>query len=107
MKRADLTAEEQTAILADRYSQRAEAYDELWSPVIRPVGERLIEHLQLNGARNIIDVGTGAGALLAVLQRAAPNAKILGVDRSEGMLRLARKRHSGPLALMEIGRAHV
>ncbi len=102
MKRADLTAEEQTAILADRYSQRAEAYDELWSPVIRPVGERLIGHLPLNGARNIIDVGTGAGALLAVIQRAAPNAKILGVDRSEGMLRLARDRNSGPLALMDV-----
>ncbi len=102
MKAADLTADEQTAILADRYSQRAEAYDELWSPVIRPVGERLIEHLHLNRARNIIDVGTGAGALLAVLQRAAPNAKILGVDRSEGMLRLARDKHSGPLTLMDV-----
>jgi ubiquinone/menaquinone biosynthesis C-methylase UbiE len=102
MKRADRSAEEQTAILADRYSQRAVAYDQLWSPVIRPVGERLIEHLHLNGARNIIDVGTGAGALLAVLQRAAPNAKILGVDRSDGMLRLARDRHSGPLTLMDL-----
>jgi ubiquinone/menaquinone biosynthesis C-methylase UbiE len=102
MKPADLTADEQTAILADRYSQRAEAYDELWSPVIRPVGERLIEHLHLNGARNIIDVGTGAGALLAVIQRAAPNAKVLGVDRSEGMLRLARDKHSGPLTLMDV-----
>jgi ubiquinone/menaquinone biosynthesis C-methylase UbiE len=102
MKRVDLTAEEQTAILADRYSQRAEAYDELWSPVIRPVGERIIGHLSLNGARNIIDVGTGAGALLAIIQRAAPNAKILGVDRSDGMLRLARDKHSGPLALMDV-----
>ncbi|GAC1476578.1 MAG: hypothetical protein PVSMB3_20500 [Candidatus Dormibacteraceae bacterium] len=101
MKRADLTAEEQMAILADRYSLRAEAYDELWSPVIRPVGERLIGHLPLIGSSHIIDVGTGAGALLAGIQRAAPNANILGVDRSEGMLRLARQRHSGPLALMD------
>jgi ubiquinone/menaquinone biosynthesis C-methylase UbiE len=102
MKGADLTAEEQTAILATRYSLRAEAYDELWSPVIRPVGERLIGHLPLRGSKNIIDVGAGAGALLAGIQRAAPNANILGVDRSEGMLRLARKRHSGPLALMDV-----
>jgi ubiquinone/menaquinone biosynthesis C-methylase UbiE len=102
VKRADLTAKEQTAILATRYSLRAEAYDELWSPVIRPVGERLIGHLPLKGSKDIIDVGTGAGALLAGIQRAAPNANILGVDRSEGMLRLARKRHSGPLALMDV-----
>jgi len=39
MKGADLTAGQQTAMLADRYSQRAEAYDGLWSPIIRPVGE--------------------------------------------------------------------
>ena len=38
MKSADqLTAEEQAAILADRYTLRAEAYDTFWSPVIRPV----------------------------------------------------------------------
>ncbi len=35
MKSAELTGEEQTAILAERYSHRAEAYDELWSPIIR------------------------------------------------------------------------
>ncbi len=63
MKPAELTGEEQTAILAERYSQRAEAYDELWSPIIRPVGERLIRQLSLRAARSIIDVGTGAGAL--------------------------------------------
>ena len=31
-------------------------------------------------------------------------ATIVGVDRSEGMLRLARGRHSGPLALMDVQR---
>ena len=99
---AELTADEQTAILADRYSLRADAYDELWSPVIRPSGESLLRHLPLSGTANIIDVGTGAGALLPLIQRAAQGAKVLGVDRSEGMLRLAREKHSGPLALMDV-----
>jgi ubiquinone/menaquinone biosynthesis C-methylase UbiE len=98
----ELTAEEQTAMLADRYSQRAQAYDELWSPVIRPVGERLLDHLPLNMAREVLDVGTGAGALLQSIQRAAPGAKVLGVDRSQGMLRLAEEKHKGPLALMDV-----
>jgi ubiquinone/menaquinone biosynthesis C-methylase UbiE len=102
MKSADqLTADEQSAILAERYTLRAEAYDALWSPVIRPVGERLLAHLPLSRARNVIDVGTGAGALLPLIQRAAPEATVLGVDRSEGMLRLAKERHVGPLALMD------
>jgi ubiquinone/menaquinone biosynthesis C-methylase UbiE len=99
---AELTGEEQTAILAERYSQRAEAYDKLWSPVIRPAGERLIRQLSLKAARSIIDVGTGAGALLPAIRRAAPSAAIFGIDRSDGMLRLARKKHSGSLALMDM-----
>lgn len=103
MKQADLTAGEQTAMLADRYSQRAEAYDGLWSPIIRPAGERLIAHLPLSGTtKHIIDIGTGAGALLPAIQRSAPSAVIVGVDRSQGMLRLAKEKHSSPLALMDV-----
>jgi ubiquinone/menaquinone biosynthesis C-methylase UbiE len=98
----DLTADEQTAILAERYSLRAEAYDTLWSPVIRPLGEGLLSHLPLSRASQIIDVGTGSGALLPLIQKAAPGAVVLGVDNSEGMLRLAKDKHPGPLALMDI-----
>jgi SAM-dependent methyltransferase len=98
----ELTAEEQTAILAERYSTRAEAYDALWSPVIRPVGERLLGHLPLSRAKNIVDVGTGSGALLPLIQKASPSAIVLGVDNSEGMLRLAKDKHPGPLALMDV-----
>src|SRR5258708_5828982 len=35
MNQAGLSADEQTAILADRYSQRADAYDQLWNPLLR------------------------------------------------------------------------
>ena len=105
MKGADLTAGQQTAMLADRYTQRAAVYDALWSPIIRPAGERLISRLSLTAARSVIDVGTGTGALLPAIRRAAPGAAILGVDRSDGMLRLARDRHSGGwLALMDVQR---
>ena len=103
MKPAELTREEQTAILADRYTQRAAVYDALWSPIIRPAGERLISRLSLTAAKSVIDVGTGTGALLPAIRRAAPGAAILGVDRSDGMLRIARDRHSGGwLALMDV-----
>jgi ubiquinone/menaquinone biosynthesis C-methylase UbiE len=103
MKRTELTPDEQTAALADRYSQRAKVYDSLWSPIIRPVGERLIARLPISDAtKHVIDIGTGAGALLSAIQRAAPGAVIVGIDRSEGMLRLAKERHSGPLVLMDV-----
>ena len=105
MRLPDLTADQQTAMLADRYTQRAEVYDALWSPIIRPVGERLIERLPLStDTRSVVDIGTGAGALLPAIQRAAPSAVIVGIDRSQGMLRLAREKHSSPLALMDVQR---
>jgi|SRR5579859_1674432 len=105
MNRADLTADEQTAMLADRYTQRAEAYDALWSPIIRPAGERLIARLPLSTAsRSILDVATGSGALLPAIQQAAPSAVVVGVDLSPGMLRLATRRHAGPLGLMDVQR---
>src|SRR5437660_11091591 len=76
MKATNLTAGEQIAILADRYSQRAEAYDGLWSPVIRPVGERLIARLPLSAKTSpLIDIATGAGAVLPDHQRRAPMAE--------------------------------
>jgi ubiquinone/menaquinone biosynthesis C-methylase UbiE len=100
----ELTASEQIGVLADMYTRRAAVYDELWSPLIRPVGERLLDHLQLTGAKWVIDVGTGAGALLPAIQRASPGAEVIGVDRSEGMLRLCRQRFAGPLALMDVQR---
>src|ERR1700694_5002793 len=102
MSANDLTPEEQTAILAERYALRAEAYGALWSPVIRPLGERLLSHLPLSHAENIIDVGTGSGALLPLIQKGSPGATVLGVDNSEGMLRLAKDKHRGPLALMDV-----
>jgi SAM-dependent methyltransferase len=98
----ELTPDEQTAILAERYSLRAEAYDALWSPVIRPVGKRLLGHLPLSRAMSVIDVGSGSGALLPLIQAASPGSIVLGVDNSEGMLRLAKDKHPGPLALMDV-----
>ena len=96
------TPDEQVAILAELYSRRAGAYDELWSPVIRPPAERLLDNLPLAQARDVIDIGCGTGALLPHIQARAPRATLLGVDRSEGMLARARTKHSGPLALMDI-----
>jgi ubiquinone/menaquinone biosynthesis C-methylase UbiE len=98
----ELTADEQTARLAERYSQRAPAYDSLWSPVIRPAGERLVGRLSMARSKAVIDVGTGTGALLPAIHNAAPNALVVGVDRSQGMLRLAKEKHSGPLVLMDV-----
>jgi ubiquinone/menaquinone biosynthesis C-methylase UbiE len=97
-------AEEQVRVLAGLYSHQADAYDRLWSLVIRPIGERLLRRLPLSAAASILDVGTGVRALLPAIRGASLEAVVVGVDRSPGMLALARLKHPGPLALMDAQR---
>jgi SAM-dependent methyltransferase len=76
--------------LARAYDARAAEYAELWAPVLRPHGRALLERIGLDDASTILDLGTGTGTLLAEIASLAPRARIIAVDRSEGMLRLAR-----------------
>ena len=85
--------------VTDRYNREAYAYRDLWGPVLRPAGLRLLQEIADTPAQRIVDVGTGVGLLLPDLRAAFPDAFLLGVDRAPGMLHLAP---SGvPLAVMD------
>lgn len=90
-----------TELLAAHYSGSARTYARWWSPFLRPIGERLVEALPLRGAARVLDVGSGAGGLTSAIRTAAPRAVVIGVDASEGMLRLARAASRDPLAVMD------
>ncbi|MGH2726528.1 MAG: class I SAM-dependent methyltransferase, partial [Actinomycetota bacterium] len=78
------------ADLARAYDARAGDYAELWAPVLRPHGRALLERIGLGEAGTVLDLGTGTGTLLADIGDLAPNAQLIAIDRSEGMLRKAR-----------------
>jgi SAM-dependent methyltransferase len=87
--------------LADRYSADAATYDRIWSPVILPAAQSLAPALQLEEARRVVDVGAGAGALAPAIRIGAPRASVIGVDASEGMLRIARASYGLPAAVAD------
>jgi SAM-dependent methyltransferase len=93
-------AQEVTVRTAMNYSASADGYAEFWSPVILPPGRRMLEALPWDGARRILDIGTGTGALIPEIHRLAPIASVIGIDPSLGMLARARGVHA-PLAAMD------
>lgn len=87
--------------LSDDYSSSAREYTRLWGPAILPLALPMLETLPLNKARRILDIGTGVGDLLPHLQSKAPDARVLGIDRSEGMVRIGREEHSHSVGVMD------
>lgn len=65
------------------------------------MGRRLLDAMPLAEAVRILDVGTGTGALLPDIRAVAPHAYVAGIDRAEGMLRVARAVSNFPLAVMD------
>jgi len=93
-----------TPELAAEYSARATDYARLWSPVIRPMALPIFGMLPLAQARDVLDVGAGAGDLYEDLRASAHRASLTSTDRSEGMRRVAKSRGIPRLAVMDAQR---
>jgi SAM-dependent methyltransferase len=87
--------------VAGSYDRGAAAYEALWSPVILPPAAVLVRSLGLHGRCVVADVGAGTGALLGAIYSAAPDAQVVALDASAGMLRVARTRGGAPAVLAD------
>lgn len=66
----------------------ADRYHDLSSPQ-QEWGRRVLERLPLEGREVVLDVGCGTGRLTADIAARLPAGRVVGVDRSEAMLRTA------------------
>jgi SAM-dependent methyltransferase len=67
--------------------------DDTMARLLRPISEALLEHAPLGGCKNALDIGCGGGSQsLMLAQRLGAGAQVLGVDISEPMLEVARRK---------------
>jgi SAM-dependent methyltransferase len=86
------------------YDAGAQAYAELWSPMLVPAGRALLAEMPLTDARLVLDLGAGSGGMVPALRAAAPQAHVVAADLSIGMLRVARRATGVPAAVMSLDR---
>jgi trans-aconitate methyltransferase len=78
--------------MTKRSEWNAELYDDKHSFVWK-MAAGLLELLEAKPGERILDLGCGTGHLTEII--AASGAKVVGVDRSPDMIRLARERYPG------------
>ena len=88
----------------DRWSngERYEAFVGRWS---RPIARELLRWLGVPAGARWLDVGCGTGALTQTILADAAPARVLGVDRADGYVALARERVADPRAGFLVGDA--
>jgi ubiquinone/menaquinone biosynthesis C-methylase UbiE len=82
------------APVAPGYDGMADGYARFWGPVIYPAAVRVLDHvaavLDSGSEAEVLDVGSGTGALAIALLERWPRHRVTGIDPSGGMLELAR-----------------
>jgi ubiquinone/menaquinone biosynthesis C-methylase UbiE len=84
------------------YTPIASDYDEIWAPLLREFGLRLLERARLDGAERVLDLGCGVGTLLPDIAERVPDAVVTGCNLVEAMLRVAPARY--PRVVMDATR---
>ena len=69
--------------------------------MIAPMARPIFGALPLTGTPTVLDVGAGTGATLSYVRAVAPAARVVGLDRAEGMLDVAKGKGWGAVAVAD------
>ncbi|OGQ06402.1 MAG: hypothetical protein A2W61_05140 [Deltaproteobacteria bacterium RIFCSPLOWO2_01_44_7] len=78
-----------------KYNVIARVYDHIFSNYTRKTIGAALGGIQLKGQESLLDIGCGTGSLEKILVQQHPQLKIIGIDLSEDMLELGRKKLKG------------
>lgn len=77
--------------LTEQYDIEARAYLAHWAPIVHPIACKLLDVLPRHTVERALDLGSGAGLLLPVIQQKYRRAFVIGADRSERLLALSSR----------------
>ena len=80
-------------IWSEWYSRNAEVWDARVVPRWEPLYKELVRRANIPAGSKVLDVGTGTGtAALVALRAVGSDGHVIGIDNSEGMLRIAEEK---------------
>jgi ubiquinone/menaquinone biosynthesis C-methylase UbiE len=92
LARGKVSPTEADSVLESLWDQDAIAWDKYWVPVFRLFARDLAADASPSPGDVILDIGTGTGAAAIEVCTAVPSVGlVVGIDRSEAMIQLARK----------------
>ncbi|ELR98212.1 class I SAM-dependent methyltransferase [Gloeocapsa sp. PCC 73106] len=81
-----------TLPVQQEYSHLAPIYDRRWASYIQKSIQATTNLLEINPPNSILDLGCGTGTLLQSLSHLFPEAQLVGLDFSQEMINIAKKK---------------
>lgn len=85
------------------YARLAPDYDERWAFYLQSSLRETLKRVRIKPGQSVLDVGCGTGALLEILAKIYPGIALAGIDSTQEMLAVARRRLPEAVRLEQAG----